>query len=178
MPTIAEGQKVFTSDTGQLRWDLSQDGAGYFVADTPRTKLFTGFVRGRSFPLGSVTLSIGPTQLDWATVSMVCIDGQGFDRPGRILIAATGRAQNKDARLEHLATDQITFRDQWGAEPVMCEGIAAQIELPMAADRTTFYPLDESGNRRAAIRVDGKGGRARLVLSPQHKTVWYEVEVR
>ena len=69
----AKDPKVSVSDTGQLRWDVSQQGAGYFIADTPRTKLFTGLVRGRTFPLGKLTLKIGKTRLDWATVSMVCI---------------------------------------------------------------------------------------------------------
>jgi hypothetical protein len=37
--------KTFLSDTGQLRWDVSQQEAGYFTVDAPRTKLFTGFIR-------------------------------------------------------------------------------------------------------------------------------------
>ena len=48
----------------------------------------------------------------------------------------------------------------------------------MAADRLVLYPLDESGNRRPAIRVDGKDGQALLMLSPEHKTIWYEAEIR
>ncbi len=170
--------KVFVSDTGQLRWDVSEAGAGYFVADTPRTKLFTGFVRGRTFPLGKLTLKIGKTRLDWATVSMVSIDGKGFDRPGRILITATGWVQNQGAQLEHLANDRVTLRDRWGSKPVLCEGVPAEILLPVAAERVGFYPLDESGNRRGAVSCGQRGGKALLTLGPGHKTVWYEVEIR
>lgn len=170
--------KSFVSDTGQLRWDVSEEGAGYFIADTPRTKLFTGFVRGRTFPLGKLTLAIGKTRLGWATVSMVCVDGEGFDRPGRILITATGWVQNTDARLEHLGGDQVTLRDKWGSEPVLCEGVPAEITLPVAADRVRFYPLDESGSRRAAVPCNQRDGKALLSLGPEHKTIWYEVELR
>jgi len=170
--------KVFVSDTGQLRWDVSEKDAGYFTADTPRTKLFTGFVRGRKFPLGELALAVGKTRLDWATVSMVCVDGQGFDRPGRILIAATGWVQNQDAQLERLDGDRVTLRDRWGSEPVLCEGVPAEIALPVAAERVKFYPLDESGNRRAAVACGQRDGKALLVLGPEHKTVWYEVEIR
>jgi hypothetical protein len=169
---------VFVSDTGQLRWDVSEKDAGYFIADTPRTKLFTGFVRGRTFQLGTVTLTIGKTRLDWATVSMVSIDGGGFDQPGRILVTATGWVQNQDARLEHLENDRVTLRDQWGSEPVLCEGVPAEITLPVAAQRVSFYPLDQSGNRRAAVACDEHEGKAVLKLGPEHKTVWYEVELR
>jgi hypothetical protein len=37
--------------------------------------------------------------------------------------------------------------------------------------------LDESGNRRAEIPVAADNGRAQIELGPQHKTVWYEVEI-
>jgi len=168
----------YVSDTGQLRWDVSREGAGYFVADTPRTKLFTGFVAGRTFELGEVTLRIGKTRLDWATVSMVAIDGQTLDQPGRILIAATGWARNQGAELEDLGGDRVTLRDQWGSEPVLCEGIPAEIRLPVAADRVQFYPLDESGNRRAAVPCTEIDGKAVLPLDPKHRTVWYEAQIR
>ena len=56
---ITKGTVRFVSDTGELCWDVSQPGAGYFTVNTPRTKLFTGFVRGRSFELGGVELKIG-----------------------------------------------------------------------------------------------------------------------
>ncbi len=178
LPTLAENETTFRSDTGQLQWDVSKKGAGCFVADTPRTKLFTGFVRGRSLQLGDVSLKIGNTQLDWATVSMACLDGDSFSEKGRILIAATGAMQNKDAKLENLSNDRITLRDKWGSEPVMCEGIPADIVLPVAADRVTLFPLDEAGNRRGVIPVTGKQDKTQLTLSPEHRTVWYEVEIR
>ena len=177
VPELGEDAKVFVSDTGQLRWDVSQAGAGYFTADTPRAKLFTGFVGGRTFELGYVSIEIGPTRLDWATISMVAIDGDSFDSPGRILIAATGWSQNTGVVPEEIGTDRITLGNRWGNEPILCEGIPASIQLPAEVDRVTFYPLDESGNRREAVPVEALNGQASLSLSPKHKTVWYEAEI-
>jgi hypothetical protein len=175
------------------------EGKGYFGVDSPRTKLFTGvpvghtLIRnrdGHTFYFGEqcqqpeVTLRIGATQLNWATVSMVCIDGEGFDKPGRILIAATGLCQNEGAKLEHLKGDNVTLGNQWGSEPVMCEGIPAEITLPVDGGRVQFYPLDESGNRRQAAPVEShndgskQGGRAHLKLDPKYKTLWYEAVIR
>ena len=167
----------FVSDTGQLCWDLSQDKAGYFTVDTPRTKLFTGFVAGRTFELGNVKLAIGQTRLDWATVSMVCIDGSGFDQPGKILIAATGLEQNSNARLETVGEDKVTLGTKWGEEPLLCEGVPVRITLPAVAGRIKCYPLDEKGNRGPAVTVADANGQGEVVLGPQHKTVWYEVEI-
>jgi carbohydrate binding protein with CBM4/9 domain/cellulase (glycosyl hydrolase family 5) len=177
VPELPEDAKVFVSDTGQLRWDISQEGAGYFTVDTSRAKLFTGFVGGRTFELGRVSIEIGPTRLDWATISMVAIDGDSFDSPGRILVAATGWSQNTGVVPEEVGTDRITLGNRWGDEPILCEGIPASIQLPVEADRVTFYPLDESGNRREAVPVKDLNGRASLPLSPEQKTVWYEVEI-
>jgi len=177
LPKLSDDQKVFVSDTGELRWDLSKEGAGFFVADTPRTKLFTGFVRGRDFQLDDVSLKIGKTPLDWATVSMVCLDGDGFDKSGRLLIAATGRMQNTGAKLEDLGGDRITLRDRWGTEPILCEGIPAEIALPVAANRVTLHLLDESGNRRTSVAVAEREGKALLSLAPAHRTIWYEAEI-
>jgi hypothetical protein len=175
---IPDDVTVWHSDTGQLRWDVSQPGAGFFVADTPRTKLFTGFVAGRTFQLGDVELKIGPTRLDWATISLVAVDGEGFDRPGRILVTATGWVQNEGMELEELGGDRVTLGRNWGREPVLCEGVPAEIVLPVAAERVRFYPLDESGNRRPVVSSSGRDGSTTVVLDPAHKTVWYEVEIR
>jgi hypothetical protein len=171
-------QKVFASQTAEIRWDVSEKDAGYFAVSAPRSKLFTGFVRGRTFELGGVNLAIGKTALDWATVTMTCIDGAGFDRPGRILIAATGDVHNTGAQLRDLGGSRVTLGTQWGEDPVMCEGVPAEILLPAASGNVKLYPLDESGNRREAVPVASRDGKALLKLGPEHKTIWYEAELR
>jgi hypothetical protein len=135
-------------------------------------------VRGRTFELGDVKLRIGKTRMDWATVSMVVINGEGFAKPGRILIAATGWEQNSDAKLEELGGNRVTLRNRWGRDPILCEGILAEISLPVGPEKVKFYPLDESGNRRAAAAVSSSDGKALVTLGPKHKTLWYEVEIR
>ncbi|WP_165233688.1 carbohydrate binding domain-containing protein [Aquisphaera insulae] len=169
---------VHVSDTGELRWDVTERGAGTFTASTPRTRLFTGFVRGREFDLGGVRLRIGKTSRDWATITMTAIDGPGFDRPGRILIAATGGVQNTGARLRKLDGTKITLDDHWGEPPVLCEGIPAEIELPVSSNRLVAYPLDQAGNRRATkVKVQARGDHAVVAIGPEHRTLWYEFVV-
>jgi len=177
-PSPPKNQKVFVSDTGELRWDISREEAGYYAVNEKRTKLFTGFPAGRTFTLGKVVLKIGPTRLEWTTISMTCRDGEGFDRPGRILIAATGLVRNTGAKLETIHENRVTLGRNWGEAPILCEGIPAKILLPVEADRVRFYPLDDAGNRREAVAVEAKEGKTVLALSPEHETLWYEVEIR
>jgi ATPase subunit of ABC transporter with duplicated ATPase domains len=63
LPSQPETDSVagFVSDTGMIRWTPSETGQGTFIVNTPRTKLFTGFVAGREFHLGDVELRIGQT---------------------------------------------------------------------------------------------------------------------
>ncbi len=176
-PTGPGDVKRFVSDTEEICWDVTEDDAGYFTVNTPCSKLFTGFVRGRTFPLSDVVLKIGPTRLDWATVSMTCIDGQGFDQPGRILLALTGWTQNRDMNLQSLGDDRVTLGRNWGTDPVLCEGIPAEILLPRPSQNVHLYPLDESGNRREPIPCQSRDDKTALLVGPEHKTIWYEIEI-
>ncbi|MBC7352337.1 MAG: carbohydrate binding domain-containing protein [Thermogutta sp.] len=175
-PTLAADQKVFLSDTQQICWDVSQPGAGVFLVNSPRTKLVTGFPAGRTFNLDGVQVQIGKTELGWATVSLTVIKGDGFDRPGRILLAATGKVQNTgwDFRKEG---DRVTVGRRWGDEPILCEGVPARIVLPVSSSRVKVYALDEAGRRRDAVTVSG-GDQAALEIGPQYRTLWYEIEIQ
>jgi hypothetical protein len=177
-PAPPDAGAPLVSDTGQMRWDASRKGGGYLTVDSPRTKLFTGFIQGRSFCLGNVVLTPGRTRLDWATVSLVCVDGAGFDQPGRMLVAATGWMQNRGAKLEYLDGDKVTLGDRWGQPPVLCEGVGVEIVLPVAADRVRCWPLDPAGVRRDPWPAVQHNGKALLRLGPEHKTLWYEVEIK
>ncbi len=109
---------------------------------------------------------------------MTVIKGQGFAGPGRILIAATGLVHNKGAKPQTLDGKRVTLGDRWGEAPVFCEGIAAEIVLPVPADRVTAYPLDTAGNRRSPVQPAARDGRAVIAIGPAYKTLSYEVELR
>ncbi|HPP54244.1 MAG TPA: hypothetical protein PK777_14930, partial [Thermoguttaceae bacterium] len=94
-------------------------------------------------------------------------------------VAATGWVQNTGAVLKELAEQQVTLGNQWGQEPILCEGIPAELVVPVPADRVKFYALDESGRRRQPIPVEkSPTGGTLLRLGSQYKTLWYEVEIR
>ncbi len=180
LPEPLEDRQVFVSDTGQIRWDVSEPDHGVFSVDSPRSKLLTGFVCGKTVKLGGVELKVGTTRLGAATITMFCVDGRGFDQPGRILIAATGWTQNTGWQQRPYVEgndEKITLDANWGAGPVLCEGVPATVRLPVAANRVTFYPLDPSGARRSAVACGQIEGQAALPLEPKHRTVWYEVVV-
>ncbi|MCA9264518.1 MAG: carbohydrate binding domain-containing protein [Planctomycetales bacterium] len=169
-----------TGESPRVRWGVD-GGRGAFIASTNRSKFFTGFVDStsdRPIDLDNVQLRVGRTQLGWATISLTCIDGGGFNHPGRILVAASGLQQNSHAKLERLGSDRVTLRDQWGDSPLLCEGINAEITLPLPAERVEYFSLDAAGNRQQALKVAGDEHASRLMLDAKYQTLWYEVVVR
>ncbi len=173
--------KVLVSDTGELTWNTELPQAGYWTVDTPNTKLFAGFPKGRTIKLGGVTLAIGKTRLDWATVSLVSRRASGFGesgKPANILLAATGLAENKGMVIEQVNAQEITLHDKWGTGPVCVEGVPATITLPSAPAKTKCFALDPSGNRKKSVPVEtGEAGASRIVLKSDFETVWYEIEI-
>lgn len=175
---------VLVSDTGELEWNVSMPDAGFVAVRTPNTKAFTGFVRGRRFDLGNgVTLAVGETERDWATVSLVSKDANGFGRSGaaRILLAVTGQAHNTGARFTEWpqadGTVKVSTRGaDWGTGPFLVEGVSASVTLPAAA--AACWALDERGMRKATVPVESGGGRSVVRVGPAHRTVWYEIETR
>ncbi|MCL2347286.1 MAG: carbohydrate binding domain-containing protein [Planctomycetaceae bacterium] len=202
LPAIPKDQKLFVSDTKQMRWDMTEQGKGYMTVDSPNTKLFSGFVPKKPVILGDVTLEIGKTQLGWCTISLVSVNGNGFgqndqpnnqqnDQPTRLLVAATGKCLNTGMTLESLGNGRVTVGNRWGAGPVLCEGIPAKLTLPVDPGRIKFFPLDASGNRKTAVPVknanstnnstnnsaNGSANGSMVELTPEAETLWYEIVI-
>jgi len=94
------------------------------------------------------------------------------------LLAATGLVRNQDMRPQRLDNNRITLGNHWGSEPVLCEGVPAEVGLPVAVERVRCFALDGSGRRKETVEVTSREGRACLTLGPRYKTVWYEIEIR
>ncbi len=183
-PVIPDDATTFRSETKELQWNMSEKDKGFFLLDTANTKLFTGFAKdGDVFGFNDVDLRIGQTRLGWTTISMVSLDGNGFGQKSggketRILVAATGLMENTGMKFQHLDGDKITLADQWGKGPILCEGIPATLTLTgVDLKKVRCYPLDEKGNRKDAIGVKQADKGVVVELSPEHKTIWYEIVV-
>ena len=183
----------FTNEFGELRWNTQIEGAGFFTVDTPGVKVFTGFVRDRTFALDGITLTPGKTRLDWTTVSITAAsgqtpkaaqkDGKPILAPGRYLIAATGLVQNTDARFVEYEPGKITMASAYGGSrgeaPALCEGIPLDLTLSgYDADKVTLWALDSAGNRAASVPVESAESGSFVRLGPQYKTLWYEMELK
>lgn len=175
-----KGKKILVSDTGELTWNVEEPDAGYLIVNTANTKLFTGFPKDREILLGDIVLTVGKTRLDWTTISLVSHNGNGFGENGdsaNILLAATGLTKNNGMTIVNEPGDKIRLTD-WGSAPVYAEGIPATLTFPVSAKRIKCYALDTKGNRQEQVPVaDIENDKAQIIIKPEYKTVWYEIEI-
>lgn len=183
-------KKHINNSTGELTWDWQSKGAGYFMVDTRNTKVFSGFVRGRSFTYRGMKLTPGKTRLDWLTLSLTL--AEAFEkakpgsmlRPGRYLLAATGLVQNTGMKIVQVSENpnkiSISAPDggTLGTGPVLCEGIEAELAFSGLKGRVRCFALDPDGNRVKEVAVEtGVSSEAVLKIDPKYRTVWYEMIV-
>jgi hypothetical protein len=168
------GRATPSSRTPDWTWGLP-DGRKSVLIDTPRSKAVIGDFTGESFTLGEVRIAPGPTRQNWAVLTLTAMDGAGFEVPGRLLITATGLAENTAMGWKN--PEHTTLGRDWGRAPTLVEGVSALITLPAPPGRTRVWALDEQGQRRALVPVSDSQGRAEIALDPQFRTIWYEVEI-
>ena len=182
--------RLMKSSTGEITWNWQDEYAGTFMVDTPRTKVFSGFVKGRSFVFRGMVLTPGKTRLDWLTLSLTQASPIGQSRPGNVLapgsylLAATGIVRNtgevlvSPSDLPGRISSGESEGGHVGTGPVLCEGIPAKLSFAGLGNRMKCYALGPDGERLQEVPVTtDSSGQAILSIGPQYKTVWYEILV-
>jgi len=182
-----DASPVKISDTKELEWNNENPEKGMFIVRTSNVKLFSGFPEGRTVDFGdNMSLQVGRTKLGWTTISLTSMKGNGFGSGSTTLLAATGYTHNKDAKFtvekdeNGNPTTWISCRlKDWGTAPMMNEGINATVTLASAADATSCWALDPSGNRIAEVPVAKSAeGKAVITIDQKYQTIWYEIAVK
>ncbi|MGI6401776.1 MAG: carbohydrate binding domain-containing protein [Thermoguttaceae bacterium] len=182
-------KKEIVNEFGEVKWNWSQEGQGYFVVDTARTKIFSGFTTAPC-AFDGITLDVGETMHNWATISLVkakkLADTDAKDgklSAGSYLLTATGDMRNTDSVYKETSGNAITtaghFGGSNGVAPVLCEGIPATMTLAgLNANNVVVYALDNAGARSAQLDVAGSAAGAVVTIGPEYKTIWYEIVVK
>lgn len=166
----------YTSDTGELIWDVSQPRKGVITVNTARTKAVIGFVDGRTFRLGDVAIKPGHTRQDWCTIGLTLMDGPCFTGPCHALLVATGMAEN--SQMQWKTPAKTSVGRHWGIAPSLVEVVPFELTLPASAGRVLAWKLDEHGQRAHPLIVQDRAGKAQLKIGPDAGTLWYELEIR
>jgi hypothetical protein len=194
-PTALKPEQVkidgnrFVSDTGELIWDLTEKGRGVVTVNAQNSKAVIGFAGGKRFELGGIVIEPGQTMQDgWCVITVTVMDGSlptrpssRVPRPVRLLITATGYAENTDMGWKEVPgyPPKSSCGRNWGKPPSLVEGVPATVTLPLPAKRVQAWALDERGQRKTQIPVTADpSGNAVIRIGPQWQTLWYEVEAK
>lgn len=179
---------VESSDTGEIRWDTSVANRGVVVVDAPRSKWVFGYGGDRTFELDGVTIRPGASlQNGFAAIAITSLDDEPIATARRLVVTALGATTNTDARWYAYPNTplpfpppegaRITLRNEWGWAPSQVEGITAAITLGGAAGRVRVWALDHRGARADELAVSTGGPDAQFTIGPEHRAIWYEVEL-
>jgi hypothetical protein len=167
---LAPGPKT-VSVTKQLTWDTSGKA---FTLESECSMSYVGQLPAGPIHLSGVVIDFGRNIQNWAAFSATTMDGKDFKSAGRVLVTATGWAQNTGMQWTSDARNSVG--KNWGEAPSIVEGIPATITFPLPAQRVKVWSLDERGQRRDAVPVSGD--QATFNIGSEWKTLWYEVEVQ
>jgi hypothetical protein len=164
------------SATGELVWGLPGVSSGRAVSiDSPRSKGLIGARLALPFDAHGVKFELLVARNDWGVILATLIEGKSFAGPCRILVTTLGDEENSGQ--SWLDTKKTTLGRNFGQAPVLVEGLAARITLPVEASRVRAWALDERGERRAQLPVGG-ADHAIIETGSAYHSLWYEVEVQ
>ena len=145
-----------------------------YTVDAPGAKVLAGFIGGDRFALSGVTFAFpdfGRNAEGFGALTLVDLEGRDVTTTHRALLTLVGGAENTGMGWND---DRTSVGDQWGAGPVVAEGIPCVISLPTTRALRVF-PLDASGKRGAPLAATRKEERLTFRVGPESKTLWYEL---
>jgi hypothetical protein len=174
-PPATPAGNVLTSDTGELRWDLSLPNRGVVTLDTARTKAIIGFADNQPATIGSLTLRPGTTELGWCTLGATLVRGEVFTNDCTAIVVAGGWWEN--AGQMWTDTNKTSVGNQWGHAPVLAEVVPFTLTLPVATNHLQAWSLDERGQRMASLLPTGNSASSTLTIATNASSIWYELNV-
>jgi hypothetical protein len=174
-PPAAPSGNTLTSDTGELRWNLSQAGKGLVTVNAPRTKAVIGYADQRLVNLGGITLKPGTTQMGWCTLGLTLIRGEVFTNDCAFLVIATGWWENTGQ--VWTGPNKTSVGNRWGRAPVLAEVVPFTLTLPVGVDYTRAWSLDERGQRKAPLPLSGNETSTVLTVNTNAGSLWYEINI-
>jgi len=167
----------YLADTAELLWDLRDRKRGVVTINTARSKAVIGYGAGKRFDLGGIVIEPGATNQDgWSAITMTAMDGNFTGLRARLLITATGAAENTGMQWHSVAHDSVGRH--WGRAPSLVEVVPAVIAVPFPAARVRAWALDERGQRKTPLKTTEAGdSKATVTLGASQQTLWYEIEL-
>jgi hypothetical protein len=148
-------------DPAKIEWSV-ENGRGLYVAKAGARVLV-----GHTSRFAQVTDDILIDNPSYAVMTITSLDGVPASTSSKILITACGRCENTGMKFSE---NRQTVGRNWGGPPVQIEAVQGTVELD---GRWKCQALGPDGVPKQDVVVFHEGGRSRVGLSPEYKTMWY-----
>ncbi len=157
------------SETGEITWDNRDSSRAVYTVNAPAAKAAVGYIGGKQFNLGNVTIAMDTTPFNWAVITVTALDGKPLESSGRILLVAAGRVENSGWKWNQ---DKTSVGGDWGNAPTRAEGIPALLTF-REMDDFHVRVLDPAGNPGPEVPVRIRRGDQSFGIGAQYETLWY-----
>jgi hypothetical protein len=141
MPDMTRHERdgVVRSNTGQLAWDVSRPGKGFFTIDAPGTRAIVGFRPDEPILLGDATLSF--TDAPFAGVFLSSLNPkETVEQAHHLLLTVVGRARNTGMTFNESRDELLALGDA----PVQLEPVTVTVAFE-DRDIQAVHVLDHDG---------------------------------
>ena len=186
--TTPVSMNTYTSDTSQIKWDVSTSSRGVLTVESPKSVFVVGFGNGRTFDLSGFRITPGSTlQNGFAGIALTAMNGSSLQSATNIVLAAVGAQQNANVTWYQYPSTvvqfppaegiNVTLKNNWGTATSLVEGVNAIIDLPFGPTNITVWALDNRGQRKQSLPVATNSGKAQITIGPNNTSVWYEISI-
>ena len=169
------GSTDLTSDTGELRWNLTTAGKGLVTVNSRKTKALVGFADNKAVNLGGITVTPGTTRLGWCNIGITMKRGEVLTNDCSAIIVASGWWENTGQVWKDSTKNSVG--NQWGTAPVLAEVVPFTLNLPVGTNHVRVWSLDVRGQRVASIPVTGSATSTTIQFSASASSLYYELEI-
>jgi len=159
------------SDTREIKWNPAP---GTFTLNAAQTKVAIGFLGGRDVTLDEMSITMPPSQTNFASFALSSLDGAPVAESKRLLLTAVGKAENVGMGWN---ADRTSVGTMWGSGPTQVEGITAHIRILTNAKKARVFALGPTGITQTAVPATLKQGILRFSATANWKTLWYEINL-
>lgn len=170
---------IYVSETGEL---TTNSNTGEFTINSPKAQGFTGFTPESLIVLNNVNINIPPKGNNFSAIIIVSLDELDISDSQHLLLTATGRTEasgtewKADKRGYTGNTHHYNTATHYGYEPVLVEGINAEISLKIVASSVEVNILDSNGQRTGrTLAVNFENSEYKFNISDMDETLWYEI---
>ena len=159
----------YLSDNGVLVTDWA---TGTQIVDSPNTQVISGFAGYRAKnETANMSLSVDSP---YAVAALTSTDENPISKSKRMLLAAMGRVANTG--MEISTSKDGPRLTKTGSKPTRVECLHGELRLHgLVNTDLEVFALDSEGRRQMLVPVKRENGGIVLTLTPEWKTIWFEV---